>query len=156
MVELFQSWQVIERPGWEFTKILFMSIFALAFGLLPFVDNWSHIGGYVIQSVHCLSHPTHTPSLIHTRAHIRFAFGALAAIVFLPYITFGKWDQARKRCMLLLVLPGICGLFVLLFTLFYTENYPDCPWCTYVDCVDFVDNFCAENAQDANVPPTGF
>ena len=71
-VELFQSWQVVPNRGWELLKLLMVIAVAFVIGTLPFVDNWSHLGG--------------------------FAFGILSAIVFLPYITFGKADLARKRC----------------------------------------------------------
>ena len=42
-------------------------ILAVAFGLgtLPFVDNFAHVGAFV--------------------------FGVLSSIIFLPYVTFGKW-----------------------------------------------------------------
>jgi len=56
----------------------------------------------------------------------RFVFGVLASIVFLPYITFGKWDNRRKKILLLIGLGGLVGLYVLTFTLIYTEQYVDC------------------------------
>lgn len=42
-------------------------------GTLPFVDNFAHIGGLV--------------------------FGIFAAMAFLPYITFGRWNRIRKACV---------------------------------------------------------
>ena len=70
-VELFQSWQVVPNRWWELVKLLMVIAVAFIIGTLPFVDNWSHLGGFV--------------------------FGLFSAIVFLPYITFGKADLTRKR-----------------------------------------------------------
>ena len=82
-------------------------------------------------------------------------FGLLASIVFLPYITFGKWDRRRKLILLLVGLGGLVTLYVLTFTLIYTEQYISCSWCHYFSCVDWYANFCADNTQNADLPPTG-
>lgn len=100
MVELGQSWQVVNHPWQELLKLVLLITFSLAVGLLPYVDNWSHLGGFV--------------------------FGILASMVFLPYITFGKWDNRRKKLLLLIGLGGLVALYVLTFTLIYTEQYLDC------------------------------
>lgn len=76
-----------------------------------------------------------------------FGFGVLSAIVFLPYITFGKWDAARKRTLLVICLPAIVAGFVIFLSIFYTNKLRKCAWCEVFDCVDFVDNFCADNSQ---------
>eukprot|EP00041_Stephanoeca_diplocostata_P038401 m.1514452 g.1514452 ORF g.1514452 m.1514452 type:complete len:717 (+) comp25214_c0_seq100:212-2362(+) len=75
MVELFQAWQVVQHAGRQLAKISFIIIISLGIGTFPYVDNWSHIGG--------------------------FAFGIVSGIVFLPYITFGKWDARRKKLLLI-------------------------------------------------------
>ncbi len=62
------------------------------------VDNWSHIGG--------------------------FCFGAVSGIVFLPYITFGKWDARRKRILLLLCIPLLMIMFIVAFVMFYLIQNP--------------------------------
>lgn len=45
LVELFQSWQIVPEPGKEFAKIGGITAFLLLLGTLPFLDNFSHIGG---------------------------------------------------------------------------------------------------------------
>lgn len=40
-VELFQSWQLLDSPKYEFCKLITIAIIALGIGLLPYVDNWS-------------------------------------------------------------------------------------------------------------------
>lgn len=71
LVDICQSWQVIQRPWRKFLVVLGEIIALMLIGTLPWVDNWAHIGGFV--------------------------FGLFAAIVFLPYITFGRADKIRKR-----------------------------------------------------------
>lgn len=46
-VELFQSWQILERPWWAFAKLLAISSFFFSFGFLPWIDNFAHICGFV-------------------------------------------------------------------------------------------------------------
>lgn len=46
-VELFQSWQILERPWRAFAKLLAISAFFFSFGLLPWIDNFAHICGFV-------------------------------------------------------------------------------------------------------------
>ena len=111
-VELFQSWQVVPNKWRELLKILFIIIAAFVIGTLPFVDNWSHLGGYI--------------------------FGLLSAIIFLPYITFGKWDMARKRCLLYVSAPLLAILFVVCLIMFYTmQDTSWCSWCDDFNCVEY-------------------
>eukprot|EP00730_Choanoeca_flexa_P005051 TRINITY_DN11866_c3_g2_i1.p1 TRINITY_DN11866_c3_g2~~TRINITY_DN11866_c3_g2_i1.p1 ORF type:complete len:1308 (+),score=400.38 TRINITY_DN11866_c3_g2_i1:133-4056(+) len=120
-VELFQSWQLLDRPRAEFVKLITIAIFALGLGVLPYLDNWSHIGGFI--------------------------FGVMSSIVFLPYITFGKWDAARKRTLIFICLPGLIVLLILLVSLFFTDSLK-CEWCSSLNCVNFTDTFCEDNLQD--------
>lgn len=46
-VELFQSWQILERPWRAFTKLLCVVVFLFSFGLLPWIDNFAHISGFI-------------------------------------------------------------------------------------------------------------
>lgn len=46
-VELFQSWPILERPWRAFAKLLAISTFFFSFGLLPWIDNFAHICGFV-------------------------------------------------------------------------------------------------------------
>lgn len=79
VVDLFQSWQIVKEP---FKRLLYTTMettMYLMVGTLPFIDNWAHVGG--------------------------FFFGILAAIIFLPYLTFGVVDSLRKRCLMLVCVP---------------------------------------------------
>jgi hypothetical protein len=45
MVELIQAWQIVDGPFRELFKLIVLLLVALAFGLLPYVDNFQQIGG---------------------------------------------------------------------------------------------------------------
>lgn len=117
VVELFQSWQLIRHPWRELIKLLIITLIALCIGLLPWIDNFAHVGG--------------------------FLFGLVAAVVFLPYIVFGLWDKKRKRFLLLLCIPLLIGFFLTSLIVFYKASSSSfCSWCHYLDCVPITSTFC--------------
>ena len=46
LVELLNAWQSILRPWRQLLKLVILIIVSLAIGLLPYVDNFAHIGGF--------------------------------------------------------------------------------------------------------------
>eukprot|EP00049_Salpingoeca_infusionum_P005200 m.89238 g.89238 ORF g.89238 m.89238 type:complete len:653 (+) comp12886_c0_seq1:39-1997(+) len=112
LVELFQTWQIVEKPWLEFAKLSFVIIFLLLLGTTPYSDNWAHIGG--------------------------FTFGIFSGIVFLPYITFGEWDIARKRLLVFICFPILFVMFIMEFVAFYIiQNNNFCPRCHYLNCIPY-------------------
>eukprot|EP00050_Salpingoeca_kvevrii_P017500 m.65747 g.65747 ORF g.65747 m.65747 type:complete len:629 (+) comp7585_c0_seq1:203-2089(+) len=112
IVELFQSWQIVPRPWLELTKLTVVIGLALLAGTFPFIDNFAHLGG--------------------------FAFGIVASIIFLPYITFGRWDHARKKFLLALAIPLLLCMGIVSFVLFYSvQNTEFCSWCQSVNCISW-------------------
>uniref|UniRef100_UPI00358DFAEA inactive rhomboid protein 1-like isoform X2 n=1 Tax=Myxine glutinosa TaxID=7769 RepID=UPI00358DFAEA len=123
-VELLQSWQILANPWHALGKLLTILIFLLAFGLLPWVDNYAHIGGFIS--------------------------GLLLSFVFLPYITFGRLDRYRKRIQIMVALVIFLGLFAALILWFYI--YPiHCPWCEHLTCISFTDDFCEKYELDSSL-----
>jgi hypothetical protein len=83
-------------------------------GTLPYFDNWSHVGG--------------------------FCFGVVSGIIFLPYVTFGEWDLARKRILLIVCMPLLLLMIVMAFVVFYVlQSTSFCSWCQYVNCIPYTD-----------------
>ncbi|XP_039629886.1 inactive rhomboid protein 1 isoform X2 [Polypterus senegalus] len=114
-VELFQSWQILARPWRAFLKLFCVVLFLFAFGLLPWIDNFAHIAGFIS--------------------------GFFLSFTFLPYISFGQFDLYRKRCQIIVFLLVFVGLFAGLMVLFYV--YPiKCEWCEFLTCIPFTDKFC--------------
>ena len=88
-----------------------------ALGTLPYIDNFANIGGFI--------------------------FGILWSFVLVPHISLGKWDRAKKLCLILIALPTIAFLFLAGFVVFF--NIPDsdfCPQCSYVNCIPYTETFC--------------
>ncbi|XP_038591902.1 inactive rhomboid protein 1 isoform X2 [Micropterus salmoides] len=123
-VELFQSWQILERPWRAFAKLLAISVFFFSFGLLPWIDNFAHICGFVS--------------------------GFFLSFAFLPYISFGRSDMYRKRVQICIFLLVFLGLFSALAVLFYV--YPvKCDWCEYLTCIPITDKFCEKYDLNAHL-----
>lgn len=123
-VELFQSWQILERPWRAFTKLLAISVFFFSFGLLPWIDNFAHICGFVS--------------------------GFFLSFAFLPYISFGRLDMYRKRIQICVFLLIFLGLLSSLAVLFYV--YPvKCDWCEYLTCIPITDKFCEKYDLNAHL-----
>ncbi|XP_058851865.1 inactive rhomboid protein 1 isoform X2 [Acipenser ruthenus] len=123
-VELFQSWQILARPWRAFFKLVGVVLFLFAFGMLPWIDNFAHISGFIS--------------------------GFFLSFSFLPYISFGRLDMYRKRCQIIVFLLVFLGLFAGLVVLFYV--YPiTCEWCEYLTCIPFTDKFCEKYDLNAHL-----
>ncbi|KAM6194054.1 LOW QUALITY PROTEIN: inactive rhomboid protein 2 [Sarcoramphus papa] len=114
-VELFQSWQVLEKPWKAFLNLFGIVLFLFICGLLPWIDNIAHLFG--------------------------FLSGLLLSFAFLPYITFGTVDKYRKRAMIIVSLLVFVGLFASLVVWLYV--YPvNWRWVEYLTCLPFTSKFC--------------
>uniref|UniRef100_A0AAZ3RJL4 Inactive rhomboid protein n=1 Tax=Oncorhynchus tshawytscha TaxID=74940 RepID=A0AAZ3RJL4_ONCTS len=123
-VELFQSWQILAQPWRAFIKLLCVVLFLFAFGLLPWIDNFAHIFGFIS--------------------------GFFLSFAFLPYISFGRMDMYRKRLQIIVFLLVFLGLFAGLVVLFYV--YPiKCDWCELLTCIPFTDKFCEKYDLNAHL-----
>ncbi|KNC97770.1 YD repeat (two copies), variant [Spizellomyces punctatus DAOM BR117] len=108
LLDLFQNWRLISRPWLELFKMLIQIVISLLIGMLPFIDNFAHIGG--------------------------FYTGIVAGLLFMPTIHFGKWDKWRKRILMIIALPALVLIMVFLIRGFYGSG-PGCTWCKYLNCI---------------------
>uniref|UniRef100_A0A673K027 Inactive rhomboid protein n=1 Tax=Sinocyclocheilus rhinocerous TaxID=307959 RepID=A0A673K027_9TELE len=123
-VELFQSWQILARPWRAFIKLSCIVLCLFAFGLLPWIDNFAHICGFVS--------------------------GFFLSFAFLPYISFGQMDMCRKRLQILVALALFLGIFSSFVVLFYI--YPvKCEWCELLTCIPLTDKFCEKYDLNAHL-----
>ncbi|XP_035258766.1 inactive rhomboid protein 2-like [Anguilla anguilla] len=114
-VELFQGWQMLEKPWKAFLKLVGIVLFLFMCGMLPWIDNIAHIFG--------------------------FLGGLLLSFAFLPYVTFGTFDKYRKRFLILLSLLVYLGLLSSLVVWFYI--YPiHWHWLEHLTCLPFTSKFC--------------
>ncbi|XP_065271785.1 inactive rhomboid protein 2 [Emys orbicularis] len=120
-VELFQSWQILEKPWKAFLNLFGIVLFLFLCGLLPWIDNIAHIFG--------------------------FLSGLLLSFAFLPYITFGTGDKYRKRAMIIVSMLVFVGLFASLVIWLYV--YPiNWHWIEYLTCLPFTSKFCEKYDLD--------
>eukprot|EP00118_Oscarella_pearsei_P017384 m.171691 g.171691 ORF g.171691 m.171691 type:complete len:729 (+) comp39070_c1_seq4:1248-3434(+) len=126
VIELFQTWQIVQRKALELIKLTFIVVVFLMIGTLPYVDNFAHIGG--------------------------FCFGLVAGVIFLPYITFGKWDARRKKILVIIAVPSLFIMFVVSLVIFYhvqnTQTF--CPNCKYVNCIPYTSTICEDTLASPN------
>ena len=119
-VEVFR-WHTDEVDDSPLKAILKMSVVLLILfiiGLLPSIDNWAHLFG--------------------------FLFGLCISTSLRPYKTFmGKPLSTVTRVLISLVsaILAIC-VFVILVLLFYVEPVTECDGCSYFTCVPFTATFC--------------
>lgn len=106
-LDLFQSWPILDNPKRDTLLLTLGVIFALAIGFLPYIDNYSHIGGFI--------------------------GGLLIGIVVMPQISFGRWDRKLKWIMIAIAFPLLITLFAVGFNAFYSGT-PGCQWCRYLNC----------------------
>uniref|UniRef100_A0A3Q1GUE0 Inactive rhomboid protein n=1 Tax=Acanthochromis polyacanthus TaxID=80966 RepID=A0A3Q1GUE0_9TELE len=123
-VELFQGWQMLEKPWKAFLKLVCIVLFLFLCGLLPWIDNIAHIFG--------------------------FLSGLLLSFAFLPYVTFGTFDKYRKRILIVVSLLVYIGLFSSLIVWFYI--YPiNWHWLEHLTCLPFTSRFCEKYDIDHDI-----
>ncbi|CAI2168830.1 8634_t:CDS:1 [Funneliformis geosporum] len=109
-LDLFQNWKIIRNPCFELTKMLIMIIITFAIGLLPAIDNFSHIGGFVM--------------------------GVVMGLVLIPTKNYKKITWILR----IVAIPIAALLFFLLIRNFYVEDpTKTCTWCKYLDCLPVYD-----------------
>ena len=108
LLDLIQNWSIIKRPAWELTKMILNILVAFLVGMLPGIDNFSHIGG--------------------------FMFGFLAGLIFMPKIYFSRQDRIRKISIQILAVPLLIFATAYLIKGFY-DGSAYCPFCQYFNCL---------------------
>ena len=110
----------VDDRKWPLIKIGCFVIALLLFGLLPMVDNYANIFGFI--------------------------FGFLVSFAILPFARFHKYsaEHARTRRIIAIVVCSLLavGIGILLTLLFYVAPIYDCSWCHYFTCIPFTPEFC--------------
>jgi len=120
-VEVIKNWSLYKKPIIELLKlVLFICLLFLA-GLLPWIDNFAHIGG--------------------------FLFGFLTSFVFLPHVNFSDEDRIAKLVTQIVCGVLTLVLLVVLFLIFYTVE-GSCTNCSYFNCLPFTDSFCQDATME--------
>ncbi|KAI3631334.1 hypothetical protein MIR68_010824 [Amoeboaphelidium protococcarum] len=138
LIDLLKNWRVLRKPWIELAKLLVMIIVSFALGLIPGVDNFSHIGG--------------------------FFMGLFGSLAFLPSVSWKltsqrnddvgrnrtKWSWSklspfvRKSILFVIGMSMIVLFYVLIFRAFYgvQDAKQLCPACQYFGCLP-IGNLCS-------------
>uniref|UniRef100_A0A6P7G5S4 Inactive rhomboid protein 1 n=1 Tax=Diabrotica virgifera virgifera TaxID=50390 RepID=A0A6P7G5S4_DIAVI len=117
IVEVLNAWPMLKHPNQALCKLLSITLVLFFVGLLPWVDNYAHLFGFV--------------------------FGFLLSYAFLPFISFGKYDRHKKIFLIWVCLAAASILFICLVLLFYIIPVYDCKVCSYFNCLPITRDFCA-------------
>jgi len=113
-VEVIHSWRDLSNPGRALAQLLAILLGLFVLGLLPWIDNYAHLAGFVV--------------------------GFLLSFATWPYVPY---LDRRGKIVSVLVCMSVCVcLFVLLVVLFYVSPLYRCPNCQYFNCLPFAPEFC--------------
>ncbi|KAJ3332632.1 hypothetical protein HDU76_013587 [Blyttiomyces sp. JEL0837] len=108
VIDLFHNWSLILNPYWELAKLFLTLVVSFLIGMLPYIDNFAHIGG--------------------------FFCGFFAGLIFMPTIHYSKWDGRVKVGLQIVSAPVLIIILVFLVKGFYDAGN-NCPWCKYLNCI---------------------
>ncbi|XP_071512963.1 inactive rhomboid protein 1 isoform X2 [Panulirus ornatus] len=123
-VEFINSWQMMRSPWRVLTKLVVMTLTFFLVGLLPWVDNYAHIFGFI--------------------------FGFLLSYALLPFVSFGPYDKRRKVLLIWVCLVAVVVMLTALIILFYVTPIYECKICEYLNCIPLTRDFCAEQNINFN------
>jgi membrane associated rhomboid family serine protease len=141
LLDLLYSWQERKNPVKELIFILLDIVIAFVLGLLPGLDNFGHIGGFLtgLAVGICV---LHSPNALRQRLGQDVPYssvnGQAASVSFIknPLVFFkGRkplwwaWWLARAAALVTIVVG-----FILLLNNFYVVR-STCSWCKYLSCI---------------------
>ena len=149
LLDLLYHWGERRSPWVDLAWLLFDIVISFALGLLPGLDNFSHIGGFLMGLVLgvCL---IHSPEILRRRvdadlppyASVRQARkladnGDIKAFVKEP-VAFFKGRKPLWWAWWLVRAAALIGAFVVFIVLlknFYKADPKTCHWCRYLSCI---------------------
>ncbi len=146
LLDLIYSWNERSKPGRELLIILLDIVISFVLGLLPGLDNFSHIGGFLMGLVLgiCI---LHSPNALRQRIGVSTpyepmasggatGFGGVGTFVKRPVGFFKGRKPAWWAWWLLRAgaLIGVLVSFIVLLNNFYRYR-TECNWCKYLSCL---------------------
>ncbi|KAK7207869.1 rhomboid family membrane protein [Myxozyma melibiosi] len=148
LVDLVLNWRAFEHPKSYLFRLLIDIVISFVMGLLPGIDNFAHIGGFMVGI-------TLGIALLRSPLKIREMSGEDDGYYYAP--TAGRW-YVRKYDSIRIVFknkPAVwylwvfIRLFMIVLTAIYMivliRNFKEggghCSWCKYLSCVP-ISNWC--------------
>ncbi|CAJ2506318.1 Uu.00g004480.m01.CDS01 [Anthostomella pinea] len=169
LLDLLYSWSERRNPVRELMFILVEIVISFVLGLLPGLDNFSHIGGFIVGL--CLGISVlHSPNFLRRRigedhfspSYTTVGGSGITSVAFPAFhrnpVGFFKgrkalwwaWWLVRTGCLVLIIV-----VFIVLLNNFYS-NQNHCSWCKYLSCIP-VNGWCdigKINVTYVNTPNT--
>ncbi|KAI5860529.1 rhomboid-domain-containing protein [Durotheca rogersii] len=154
LLDLLYSWGDRRNPGRELIFIIIEILISFALGLLPGLDNFSHIGGFIVGL--CLGVSVlHSPNFLRRRIgedhfggpSYSSVGGGVTSVAFPAFyrnpVGFFKgrrplwwvWWLVRAGFLILVIV-----VLIVLLENFY-KNQNNCTWCKYLSCLP-INNWC--------------
>lgn len=148
LLDLLYSWGERRNPGRELIFIIVEILISFALGLLPGLDNFSHIGGFIVGI--CLGVSVlHSPNALRRKIgedhfggpSYSSVNGGITSVAFPSFhrnpVGFFKgrkplwwgWWLVRAAFLILVI-----AVFIVLLQNFYS-NQNNCSWCKYLSCL---------------------
>lgn len=149
LLDLLYHWEERQSPWVDLAWLIFDIVISFALGLLPGLDNFSHIGGFLMGLVLgvCL---IHSPEILRRRvgadlppyASVQQARtladnGDIKAFMREP-VAFFKGRKPLWWAWWLVRAAALIGAFVVFIVLlknFYKASPKRCHWCKYLSCI---------------------
>jgi len=115
--DLIQNWNLLQSPLKNLISLLVTILISLAIGLLPGIDNFCHVGGFIM--------------------------GILTGFIFLPNLSYGKCQARWRTCVVCTFIPLVAVIFVVCLVAFYigVDANQWCTWCATINCLHIL-NWC--------------
>ncbi|KAI1749240.1 rhomboid-domain-containing protein [Xylaria castorea] len=149
LLDLLYSWNERRNPGRELFFIILEIVISFVLGLLPGLDNFSHIGGFIVGLSLGIS-VLHSPNFLRRRigedhfggaSYSSVGGSAITSVAFPAFyrnpVGFFKgrkplwwgWWLLRVGFLILVIV-----IFIVLLNNFYS-NQNHCSWCKYLSCI---------------------
>lgn len=149
LLDLLYSWGDRRSPIRELLFVIVAILISLALGLLPGLDNFSHIGGFIVGLGMGIS-VLHSPNFLRRRigedhfgggAYSELSNTGITSVAFPPFhrnpVGFFKgrkslwwaWWLIRAGFLVLVIV-----VFIVLISNFYAKS-ANCEWCKYLSCL---------------------
>ena len=146
-VFLIFEWRLLIRPWVELVKLAFVVLALLLIGLLPFIDNFAHIGGFVfgffLSGILVPYKPVR--DVLEKFDGDNFPAPDMPVVekVDIPDREIRDVFWWIKVALVVIGIPVVLLLYTLFFLLFYVvqDTYDGF---SYVNCIPFTDSICLD------------
>jgi len=128
LVDIFLNWYNLKNPIYTLISFLISTIISLAIGLLPMIDNFAHIGGFLGGSfVSMIILPNKTKIIMEKYEEIPIFRSQSSKII-------------RMFIGMTLLLTYILGTLYILYSNLDINQV--CNWCENLNCIPIFDDWC--------------